>query len=58
MPAGGQCGRLTMTGRDAALVAAFEHRMAGDQLAGLEDLDLIGERLHLEDTRRVVSGTL
>ena len=38
-----------MTGRDAALVAAFEHGMAGDQLASLEDLDLVGERLHLED---------
>jgi len=34
-----------MTGRDAALVAAFEHGMAGDQLAGLVDLDLVGERL-------------
>ena len=39
-----------MTRRDAALVAAFEHGMAGDQLAGLEDLDLVGERMHLEDT--------
>ena len=39
-----------MTGRDAALVAAFEHGMAGDQLAGFVDPDLIGERMHLEDT--------
>ena len=38
-----------MTRRDVALVAAFEHGMAGDQLAGLVDLDFVGERLHLED---------
>ena len=38
-----------MTRRHAALVAALEHGMAGDQLAGLEDLDLVGERMHLED---------
>jgi hypothetical protein len=47
-----------MTRRDAALVAAFEHGVSGDQLAGLVDLDLIGERLHSKTRRRVVSGTL
>jgi hypothetical protein len=30
-------GALAMTRRGAALVAAFEHGMAGDQLASLED---------------------
>ena len=50
VPASGSCRRLAMTGRDAALVAAFEHGMAGDQLAGFVDPDLIGERMHLEDT--------
>ena len=38
-----------MTRRHAALVTAFEHGMTGDQLASLEDLDLVGERVHLED---------
>ena len=37
-----------MTVRDAALVTAFEHVMAGNQPASLEDLDLVGERLHLD----------
>ena len=38
-----------MPRRHAALVAAFEHGMAGDQLAVLEDPDLVGERVHLQD---------
>jgi hypothetical protein len=39
-----------MTRRDPALVVAFEHGVSGGQLAGLVDLDLVGERPH--------SGTL
>ena len=33
----------------SALVPTFEHGMAGDQLTHLKDLDLVGERMHLED---------
>ena len=50
-----------MTGRDAALVAAFEHGMAGDQLAGLVDSAIADRRARMPASRtrrRVVSGTL
>ncbi|RFC61762.1 hypothetical protein DYI37_19585, partial [Fulvimarina endophytica] len=32
-----------------ALLTAFQYRMSGDQNAVLEDLDLVGELVHLHD---------
>jgi hypothetical protein len=30
-------------------VATFENRMGGNQLTGLEDTDLVGQAVHLDD---------
>lgn len=38
---------LAVTGRDAPLIAAFEHGMNGDGSTVLEDADLVGEDLNL-----------
>ena len=37
-----------MAGSDPALVAAFQHGMGGNQLAVLEDADLVGQGVHLD----------
>lgn len=38
-----------MTSQDVALVAPIENGMGGNQHALLEDADLVGERVHLDD---------
>ncbi len=38
-----------MTGRHPALLATFQNRMGGDQHPVLEDLDLAGEFVNLDD---------
>ena len=38
-----------MVAGDPALAAAFEHGMDGDQLVVLQNADLVGQRVHLDD---------
>ena len=38
-----------MTGGDPSPAASFEHRMGGDRRPILEDADLVGQRVHLDD---------
>src|SRR5258708_4758383 len=40
---------LAVAGCDAALVASFQHGMSGDQPAVLEDPDLVGQGVDLDD---------
>ena len=35
---------------EVLLIAAFERNMAGDEHAVLEDANLVGEDVHIEDT--------
>jgi hypothetical protein len=43
---------------EVLLVAAFEWNMGGDERAVLEDANLVGEYVNIEERRRAVSGTL
>ena len=46
-----------MSGRDQAAPTPLDDRVHGHQAAGVEDLDLVGELMHLDDAARPV-GTL
>ena len=46
---------LAVGGVETSLVAPLERRVAGDEIAGLEDADLVGKDMNVEDAaaRRV-----